>query len=210
VALPQAAVSSSGSGAFRLRNDPGFQMNRSDGPSSSSRYGKLTIALHWFMLLLLAAVYACIELRELFPRGSDPRNLLKTWHFMLGLTVFALVWVRIAARFAGGTPPITPAPAALQALAGKAVHIALYALMIAMPLGGWLILSASGEPVPYFGLTLPPLIGPNEDLAELIEEIHETAGTVGYWLIGLHAAAALFHHYVLRDDTLRRMLRFSR
>jgi cytochrome b561 len=176
----------------------------------SDRYGKLTIALHWFMLALLAAVYACIELRELFPRGSDPRNLLKTWHFMLGLSVFALVWVRLAARFAGGTPPITPAPAALQALAGKVVHVALYALMIAMPIGGWLILSAEGEPVPFWGLTLPPLVAPNEGLAELIEEIHETAGTVGYWLIGLHAAAALFHHYVLRDDTLRRMLRFSR
>jgi cytochrome b561 len=169
------------------------------------RYGRSTIALHWLMLALLAAVYACIELRELFPRGSDPRNLLKTWHFMLGLTVFALVWVRLAARFAGGTPPITPAPAAWQAWAGKLVHVALYALMIAMPIGGWLILSAEGEPVPYFGLTLPPLVSPNEDLAELIEEIHETAGTVGYWLIALHAAAALFHHYVRRDDTLRRM-----
>lgn len=176
----------------------------------TDRYGKLTIALHWFMLALLAAVYACIELRELFPRGSDPRNLLKTWHFMLGLSVFALVWVRLAARLRGGTPPITPPPAALQALAAKVVHVALYALMIAMPIGGWLILSAEGEPVPFWGLTLPPLVGPNEGLAELIEEIHETAGTVGYWLIGLHAAAALFHHYVLRDDTLRRMLRFSR
>jgi cytochrome b561 len=176
----------------------------------TDRYGKLTIALHWFMFALLAAVYACIELRELFPRGSDPRNLLKTWHFMLGLSVFALVWVRLAARLAGGTPPITPPPPALLALAGKVVHVALYALMIAMPIGGWLILSAEGEPVPFWGLTLPPLVGPNEELAELIEEIHETAGTVGYWLIGLHAAAALFHHYVLRDNTLRRMLRFSR
>ncbi|MFO1377666.1 MAG: cytochrome b [Steroidobacteraceae bacterium] len=176
----------------------------------TDRYGKLTIALHWFMLLLLGAVYACIELRELYPRGSDPRNLLKTWHFMLGLSVFVLVWVRIAARLAGGTPPITPPPAALQALAGRIVHLALYALMIAMPLGGWLILSAEGDAVPFFGLTLPPLVGPDKDLAELVEEIHATAGTVGYWLIGLHAAAALFHHYVLRDDTLRRMLRFSR
>lgn len=176
----------------------------------NDRYGRATIILHWLMLVLLAAVYACIELRELFPRGSDPRNLLKTWHFMLGLTVFSLVWVRLAARLAGGTPPITPPPAALQALAGKVVHVALYALMIAMPIGGWLILSAEGDPVPFWGLTLPPLVGPNEELAELIEEIHETAGTVGYWLIGLHAAAALFHHYVLRDDTLRRMLRLSR
>ena len=74
------------------------------------RFGTLTIALHWFMLLLLAAVYACIELRVLWPRGSDPRELIKTWHFMLGLSVLALVFIRIAARLAGGTPPIVPAP----------------------------------------------------------------------------------------------------
>lgn len=170
------------------------------------RYGTLTIFLHWSMLALLAAVYACIELREIYPRGSDPRELLKTWHFMLGLTVFALVWVRLAARLSGGTPPIVPEPPRWQLWAGRAVHVALYALMIGMPIGGWLILSAEGKPVPFWGLTLPPLVAPNEELAELIEEVHETIGTFGYWLIGLHAAAALFHHYFMRDNTLRRML----
>jgi cytochrome b561 len=78
--------------------------------------------------------------------------------------------------------------------------------MIALPLIGWIMLSADGKPIPFFGLTLPPLIGPNEGLAEQLEELHETIGTLGYWLIGLHAMAALFHHYVLRDATLSRML----
>ena len=77
---------------------------------------------------------------------------------------------------------------------------------LSVPLGGWLILSAEGDPVPFFGLTLPPLVAPDKELAETIEEIHETAGTAGYWLIGLHAAGALFHHYVVRDNTLLRML----
>ena len=87
-----------------------------------------------------------------------------------------------------------------------AVHIALYALMAAMPLMGWLVLSAEGDPVPFFGLTLPPLAPPNEGLAERVEDLHATVGVAGYWLIGLHAAASLFHHYILRDGTLRRML----
>jgi superoxide oxidase len=169
------------------------------------RFGPLTIALHWFMLALLAAVYACIELRVYWPKGSDPRELIKTWHFMLGLSVFALVWLRLAARFRGGTPPILPAPPAWQHAVGRVMHGALYLLMIAMPLGGWLLLSASGKPIPFFGLELPALVAENKALADQVKEIHELGGTVGYWLIGLHAAAALFHHYVRRDNTLRRM-----
>lgn len=170
-----------------------------------TRYTTPTVVLHWFMLALLAAVYACIELRVYWPKGSDPRELIKTWHFMLGLSVFALVWLRLVARFRGGTPPIVPAPPAWQNALGHAMHGALYLLMIAMPLGGWLILSASGKPIPFFGLELPALVAENKALAGQVEEIHEIGGTIGYWLIGLHAAAALYHHYVQRDNTLRRM-----
>ena len=174
------------------------------------RYSSATIALHWFMLALLAAVYACIELREFWPKGSDRRALLKTWHFMLGLSVLALVGIRIVARLLGGTPPIVPAPPTWQQRLGQVVHGLLYLLMIAMPIGGWLILSAEGDPIPFFGLELPALVAPDEAFAKQIEELHETGGTIGYWLIGLHAAAALFHHYIMRDNTLRRMLGQSR
>lgn len=176
----------------------------------SSRYNPVSIALHWAMLLLLAAVYALMEFRDVFPRGSDPREAMKTWHYTLGLTVFALVWLRLLARFVGGTPPISPAPPAWQARAASLAHVLLYALMIGMPLGGWLILSAEGEPIPFFGLLLPPLTGPNAELAELVEEVHESVGEAGYVLIALHAAASLVHHYLLRDDTLRRMLPWRR
>lgn len=86
------------------------------------------------------------------------------------------------------------------------MHFALYAWMIGMPLGGWLLLSASGKPIPFFGLQLPALITESKGLADLLEEVHEAGGTVGYFLVGLHSAAALFHHYVSRDDTLVRML----
>lgn len=166
-------------------------------------FGGLSIGLHWLMVLLLAAVYACIELREFYPRGSDIREGLKTWHFMLGLSVFALVWVRLIARWR--TPLLSPSAgwARWPATVG---HLALYGLMIAMPLLGWLALSADGKDIPFFGLSLPPLAAPNANLAEQVEEWHETLGVAGYWLIGLHAAAALFHHHLLKDETLRLML----
>lgn len=178
--------------------------------SLSPRYAPLSIALHWLMLLLLVAVYACIELRELFPRGSEPRELIKTWHFMLGLLVLVLVTIRLWARWRHPAPPISPSPPPWQNRLAQLMHLALYGLMLGMPIGGWLILSAEGKPIPFFGLTLPPLVAADPTLAELVEEIHETAGVVGYWLIGLHAVAGLAHHYLTRDNTLLRMLPASR
>src|SRR3990167_218982 len=164
--------------------------------NTSKRYGTLSIGLHWLMLLLLVAVYACIELRELYPKGSDPREALKTWHFMLGLSVWVLVVLRVYARLTSPTPRITPEPVHWQMLSAKLVHLALYGMMMIMPLLGWLLLSASGKPIPFFGLELPALIGPDKALAGQLKEIHEFVGTAGYFLIGGHAAAALFHHYV--------------
>ena len=63
--------------------------------AARERFSGLTIFLHWFMLLLLVGIYATIELRELFPRGSDPREAMKAWHFMLGLAVLAFLAVRL-------------------------------------------------------------------------------------------------------------------
>jgi superoxide oxidase len=174
--------------------------------NTSSRYEPISIALHWVMVLLIVAVYACIELRELFPKGSDPREALKMWHFMLGLSIFVLVWARIIAMMTGHVPPIVPELPLWQKLLAKAVHGALYLLMIGLPLVGWFLLSAAGKPIPFFGLDLPALISENKDLAHTLKELHETGGTIGYFLIGLHAVAALFHHYFVRDNTLMRML----
>jgi len=174
--------------------------------TTPTRYSSFSIGLHWFMLLLLTAVYASMEFSDVFPKGSEGRNALKSWHYMLGLSAFAVVWVRMLVNLLLTAPGITPAPPRWQTLASTWVHAALYLLMIGMPLAGWLLLSAEGEAVPFFGQPLPALIAENEALAEIIKEVHETGAVVGYVLVGLHAAAALFHHYVVRDSTLRRML----
>jgi superoxide oxidase len=175
--------------------------------NTPERYSTPSMALHWLMLLLLVAVYATMELHEFYPKGSAPREALKTWHFMLGLSVFGLVGLRVLARVLGGpVPPIKPEPSKLQHLSAALIHLALYALMIGMPLAGWLILSAAGKPIPFFGLQLPALIAENKELAEQIKELHEVGGTVGYVLIGVHAVAALVHHHLTKDNTLKRIL----
>ena len=125
---------------------------------------------------------------------------------MFGLLIFFLVWVRLALRLKYAAPRIEPALPRWQARAATLVHVLLYVLMIGMPLAGWLMLSAYGKPIPFFGLTLPALMGPDKALGGQIKEVHELVGNLGYFLIGVHAAAALLHHYLKRDSTLRAML----
>ncbi len=174
--------------------------------NTTDRYNALSISAHWVTLALLVAVYALIELRDIDPKGSDPREVMKTWHFMLGLTVLGLVAVWLLLRLMFSEQPITSTPPVWQMILAKAMYLALYLFLIVMPVLGWLTLSAKGKVIPFFGLELPALIGPDKALGSLLEDIHETIGTIGYYLIGVHAFAALFHHYILRDNTLLRML----
>ncbi|WP_088287336.1 cytochrome b [Ideonella sp. A 288] len=172
---------------------------------TTERYHLATVSLHWLMLALFVGVYASIELRVLFEKGTAARDAMKNLHFTLGLLMFALVLVRIAMRIRHPAPAALASIAPWQGVAAKLGHLALYALMIGMPLAGWLLLSAAGKPIPFFGLELPALLAKNKELADQIKQVHEFVGTAGYWLIGGHAAAALFHHYILRDATLQRM-----
>lgn len=158
------------------------------------------------MAALMVLVFASIEGRQLFEKGTEMRDLFKMWHFMLGLLVLLLVSLRVYLKLIQISPKITPPLTPAQALGAKAGHLLLYVFMIAMPIAGWLILSAEGKVIPFFGLELPALIEVDKPLAESIEEIHEIAGEIGYYLISLHAAAALVHHYIQKDNTLIRML----
>ena len=126
--------------------------------NTQTRYGSLSIALHWLMLILLAAVYACIEFRGLFPKDSAERDLMKTLHFMLGLTVFTLVWLRLLLKVTRPTPRIEPKPPAWQTGLAHLMHWALYLFMISMPILGWLITSAEGHQVMFYGFDLPLLV----------------------------------------------------
>ena len=168
------------------------------------RYSAATVAVHWFMAALLTAVFATIELRVLYAKGTEMRDFMKALHFMLGLSVLLMVALRLAARFTG-PKPVAQATHSWADWAARLGHGALYALMIGMPILGWLALSAAGKPIPFFGLELPALVSPDKALATRVKELHETLGTTAYWLIGIHVAAALGHHYLLKDGLLSRM-----
>lgn len=173
--------------------------------NSKERWGQVSIALHWLTaLLVIGLAVVGLVMTEL------PNSALKVQvyalHKSVGLTVLALAALRLLWRLVAGAPDEIPAPR-LQRLAAKAVHWALYALLFTLPLSGWLFNSAAGFPLKWFGvLALPKLFtGYNPELKQLAHELHET----GFYLLALlllaHAGAALYHHYLKKDDTLNRM-----
>lgn len=164
-------------------------------------YSPPLVALHWLTLLLLAAGYALMEFKGIFPKGSVEREAMKSWQFTLGMTVFVLTVLRLLLRLVSTRPPIVPAPAHWQELSGKLLHGLLY-LLLAMPIAGWLVVSGLSGHGSFWGIELPALMGPDKAPARDIKEVHETVAGIGYALIGLHAVAALHHYYAMRDNTL--------
>lgn len=175
--------------------------------SKVRRYSPGLRRLHWLMALLILLVYLAVEQRGLFARGTPARAAMMQTHFWLGLSVLALVVWRIALRMRRGVPPIHPPLPAWQALPAGLLHLLLYAFLIAMPVLGLLTAWTDGKVlyVPFSQIALPALFAPDPALAERLEDLHGSIGEFFYWVIGLHVLAALYHHFVRRDDTLRRM-----
>jgi cytochrome b561 len=174
---------------------------------TSARYSPGLRRIHWLTVLLLAAAYLLVEQRDLFPRGSDGRALMLQGHFWAGLSVFVFAVWRVWLRRKHGAPPITPLPPAWQQRLAAALHLSLYLFLLLMPLLGLATAWTDGKQVvlPFTDLALPSLLPTDKPLAHRLEDLHGTIGEVFYWVIGLHILAALYHHFRVHDDTLRRM-----
>jgi cytochrome b561 len=172
----------------------------------NTRYAPGLRRLHWLIALFVAVALVLIEIKGWFPRGSAVRNGIKWGHMQLGAAVLLMMLPRLWVRWRTSVPPITPAPPRWQEGLSRLAHLALYLLGFALPLLGLAMMFAAGKPWNLFGLPMPIQAMPDIDLAHRLKEIHETAGNVFMWLAMAHAAAALFHRYVQRDDTLQRML----
>ncbi|ERK17546.1 Cytochrome b(561) [Pantoea sp. AS-PWVM4] len=170
------------------------------------KYATSQIALHWLTLLLIAVAYTTIELRGLAARGTVTRSLMIMTHFSCGVSVWVLMLVRAALRHRHTSPDINPAPPRWQHMLAHLMHFLLYALFLALPTLGVASKYLNGRPWQVFGLSMPVSSTPNFDLADTLIGWHETLAPLGYWLIGLHAVAALLHHYILKDNTLIRMM----
>lgn len=174
--------------------------------TQDQKYAPISIAMHWVTLILMIAIYGSIEWHEMIPRGNPLRGATEDWHIYLGFTVFALAIIRLIINLQLMSPPITPRPPSWQMLVNKGMKVYLYALMLIAPLLGWSYLSANDESITWFFIQMPAIVPVSEALAEFFGEAHEVLGLSGYLFITIHAVAGLYHHYLVKDDTLKRML----
>jgi len=172
------------------------------------RYDRLAVCFHWAVFLLVALAYSAIELKGSFAKGTPPRALAMTVHEWAGALVLVLAVPRLVWRLVRGAPAPEPGARWMQ-LAGEAMHWVLYLYILAQPLLGLLAMNAGGHllALPSLGLEVPAMVAADPALKDTVREVHETLGTAFYLVIGLHAMASLFHHYMLGDNTLRRMWR---
>lgn len=174
--------------------------------NTAERFGLGPRALHWLIAVLVISALVLIEVRGYAPRGSALRSNLRVWHQQVALVAFILLWFRIAFRLRNVPPPITPAPPAWQHHASQVVHAVFYLLLVVLPILGMVMVQTDGRFVTLFGATLPTFMTPDKALTHQLEEIHEVLGNVMIGAIVLHVAAVVWHHLVLRDNTLRRMV----
>jgi cytochrome b561 len=170
------------------------------------RWGAIAQLLHWLIVLFIVAQFTLATLFEQLPAGAKKLTLLSR-HKSIGITILVLALVRLAWRWSNPTPPLPDTLKPYERALARLTHALLYVLLFAVPLSGWLMSSARGFPVAWFGfLQLPDLVPKNKVLYEALVTTHGILA----WTLGLvatvHLVAALKHHFVLKDDVLRRML----
>ena len=173
--------------------------------NTENRFGLITILLHWTMAIMMMGLVA---LGLIMVRMSISVTKLQFygWHKEWGMLALMFVIVRLTWRLRSINPSLDAIPQ-WEELAARAVHWAFYFFMFALPITGWLITSSADLPVSFFGLfTFPNLISGNEANRILFSTIHEW---LGYTLIAtfcMHTGAALKHHFINKDNIMRRML----
>jgi cytochrome b561 len=172
--------------------------------ATRSRYDGASIALHWLTVVLVLSLFA---LGELWGFAQRPlRHELIVLHMSLGILLGLAVAARIAWRLMPGYQ-VEPAATGLTETLARIVHWLLYALLIIQSLYGWVVRWSEGEAMSFFGLLIPsPLTPVARDTHHTLQEVH---GWIGWAIVIValgHGAAALYHHFVLRDAVLVRML----
>lgn len=173
--------------------------------SSREHWGRVARFLHWGMAVLILAQLALGWLASDMARSPEKIQWM-TGHKSLGITILLLAVFRIAWRVLHGRPAKPPGLPRWTRLAARLSHVALYVVMLALPLSGWLVASASRLPWKlWWWLEWPRLAGPDPALKERAEALHEAGAWLLAGLLAIHVGAALWHHFARRDQVLERM-----
>jgi len=177
--------------------------------NTEDHYGVIAILFHWSMALIVIGLAALGLYMVTLPDVgfNTTKIMLILYHKEFGMLVLGLLATRLAWRVTHILPQLVAHLPDWQQIAARFVHLSFYALMFALPITGWLMSSAASIPVSFFGLfTLPDFVPRDEYLFRQLIDIHKWLGYVLIVFIFVHAGAALRHHFLLKDDTLLRML----
>jgi cytochrome b561 len=169
-------------------------------------WGWVTKVLHWLVVILVVnQLFVGFLFATLSPEDTLWRRIFAV-HTSIGLTILFLMTFRLVWRLLYPVPELPDTLAPWQKVLARTHHYFFYLILIAMPVVGYLLVNAYGQPATFWGIEMPVLIGENEDLQKQLSLIHAIAAFVLIAAIAVHVAAALRHHYKLKDNVLRRML----
>lgn len=169
-------------------------------------YSSTAKGFHWLIVALLAIQFVTAFLLPHIGRNTPPSTVINL-HFSFGVLILVVTAARLFHRLAHPVALEAQDAPAWERLLARTVHRVFYLILLVSPVLGWASASAHRLPVSLFGVfTLPAIAAPGAHWANTAGDIHSTAMWTLLWLAGLHAAAALFHHFVRHDGTLRRML----
>jgi cytochrome b561 len=174
--------------------------------NTAERFGLVAKTMHWLTLVLLVLSFTLAVSMVNMP--FSPRKLeFYSWHKWVGVTIFLVAVLRLAWRLANPVPLQPEATPQWQRRLARLSHAALYTILIVMPVTGWIMSSALNLPVVYLGLVpIPSPFGVDRALGEAMKSVHLSLAIALLVLVAIHLLAALYHHFVRRDDVLRRML----
>ena len=178
--------------------------------NSPRRWGSVAQLLHWVVVALILVQVTLAWIADDLPLGMKKLAMLAR-HKSFGITILGLAVLRLLWRWTNPTPALPNDLKPYERVLAHFTHAALYVLLFAMPLSGWMMSSARGFPVSWFGFVqLPDLVPKNQRLYEALLQTHDLLALALGAVVALHVAAALKHHYFLKDDVLRRMLPFNK
>ncbi len=169
------------------------------------KFGIVSKTLHWLMAILIIAAWIVGYYMMALPDAYPAKFKLFDLHKSVGMVVLMLVIIRLSWRLYDGSPEFT-GPSRIFKIAANIVHYSLYTFMFIQPLSGWAMSSAAGYNPSFFGLfTFPSLVAKNSSSVETFVYIHNTSANILLVLFAMHVTGALVHHFIFKDNTLRRM-----
>jgi cytochrome b561 len=178
--------------------------------NTTVRWGAVSQFLHWLIVVLIITQVILASIAEDLPNGMKKLAMFAR-HKSVGITILGLAVLRLVWRWSNPKPPLPTTLKPYERVLADTTHVILYLLLFAMPLTGWMMTSARGFPVSWFGIVqLPDFVPKDKSLYDAMKETHDTLALVLYAVVFIHVVAALKHHLILKDDVLRRMLPFTK